>query len=157
MLHRCLLTFAAALACSLPWQAMANDRDLRATTVPAALCVEGNAGNANGAAWIHDREIGVFGVSTNQPPLNFADAHVHCALPLNNIDLGGNTNDNDITSFTVFYHDRDGAAPNSFVEIVLFQNKLASGMMQDTVVCSWNSNTGGTGSTGYASERAVHA
>ena len=76
---------------------------------------------------------------------------LHCALPLNSIDLGGTTNDNDITSFTVFYRDGDGAAPNIFVEVTLYQNMLASGTMQTTAVCSWNSNTNATGSTGYAS------
>ena len=35
--YRCLLILAAALVGSLPSQTMANDRDLRAATVPAAL------------------------------------------------------------------------------------------------------------------------
>jgi hypothetical protein len=77
--------------------------------------------------------------------------HHHCALPLNNVDLGGTTNDNDISSFTVLYRDGDGAAPNTFVEVGLYQTMLASGTMQTRAICSWNSNTGGTGSTGYAS------
>ena len=153
--NRCLLILAAALVGSLPSQTLANDRDLRATTIPAAMCVPGEAtGNAapNGGAplrFAYDREYAVFGTQNLPGYVAWSFAHLHCPLPLNNIDLGGNTNDNDISSFNVVYRDADGAAPDSFVEVTLFQNKLASGT--GTVVCSWNSNSNMAGGTGYAS------
>jgi hypothetical protein len=64
--RRWLLTLAAtALAGSLPGQAAANDRDLRATTVPAALCVEGGSnGAAHGGVWLNEREYGLRGRSS---------------------------------------------------------------------------------------------
>lgn len=152
--HLLTLAAAAALAGSLPGQAMANDRDLRATTVPAASCeVDGTA-----ALWLNNREIAVRGSLAPLPPgaegpasPETIDLHHRCPLPLNNVDLGGTTNDNDMTSFTVIYRDADGAAAGSLVEVTLYQNILASGTVQTTAVCSWNSNTRGTGSTGYAS------
>jgi hypothetical protein len=153
----CVLAFAAALAGSLPGWAMANDRDLKATTVPAALCVEGRSNGAPlGGLWLNEREYGLPGRLDSD--FENADQRLHCALPVNNIDLGGTTNDNDISSFTVFYRDGDGVAPNTFVEVTLYQTMLASGTMQTRAVCSWNSNTSGTSSTGYvgASVPCVH-
>src|SRR5687767_11549401 len=109
---------AGLLAATSP--AAANDRDLRATTVPPASC-EGNP-----SSWRNNREITVMGEQAVLPPgtegptsPQTVDQRYRCALPLNNVDLGGTTNDNDITSFTVIYLDADGAAAGSLVEVTL--------------------------------------
>jgi hypothetical protein len=75
--RRWLLALAPALAGSLPWQVMANDRDLRATTVPAASCeVDGTA-----ALWRNNREFGVWGRQSEEQEV--PDFHHRCPLPLN--------------------------------------------------------------------------
>ena len=129
---------------------MANDRDLRATTIPAALCVEGGSDGAQlGGLWLNEREYALRGRSVGGQDI--ADQRLHCALPLNSIDLGGTTNDNDISSFTVFYRDGDGTTTNTFVAVTLYRTMLTAGTVQTTAVCSWNSNTSGNSSTGYTS------
>ena len=40
---------------------------------------------------------------------------LHCPLPINNVDLGTSSNDNDMSSFTVFYNDVDGRATGAWI------------------------------------------
>ena len=143
-----IIVLAATLAGSLPAPVLANDRDLRATTVPAALCVKGGSNDVVWV-WLNEREYAIRG--TSSPAQGDADLRLHCALPLNSIDLGGTTNDNDVSSFTVFYRDGDGMVTNTFVAVTLYRTMLTAGTMQTTAVCSWNSNTSGNSSTGYTS------
>ena len=55
-----IIVLAATLAGSLPAPVLANDRDLRATTVPAALCVEGGSNDVVWV-WLNEREYGIRG------------------------------------------------------------------------------------------------
>jgi hypothetical protein len=151
--RRWLLALAAAIAGSSPWEAIANDRDLRATTVPAAICVAGGGtSGAIGGTWVNRCEYVVPGRFDGQSEL--VDHHLHCALSLNNVDLGGTTNDNDISSFTVFYRDSDGLGTGTSIEVDLHQTTLVAGNIQSVPVCSWRSNTSGNGSAGYTSSSA---
>jgi len=138
----CIATLAIVLASTLSEQAMANDRDLRATAVPPALWTgetEGHFDNAFGLV-----------VGNIAPPGDDRFLSVRCALPLNNIDLGGTTNDNDMSSFTVFYRDADGRDLRVKLFVTLFEVRLSGGEMTATRKCSWNSSEG-TGVTTFTS------
>ena len=103
------VAFSAALAGFAP-AARANDRDPRATPVPAAACAE--IFHAPGITpW---KSGGWFGLYTGG-----AYVHLRCALPLNNVDLGGTTDDNDISKFRVHYRDGDGLGTTARVEVDL--------------------------------------
>jgi hypothetical protein len=152
ILHRCrtasplvgllLPAFAAALALA-PAAARANDRDLRGTPVPASACVEhGRSDSFAGTPWSPDGFFVVGGASQF--------LLVHCALPVNSIDLSGTTNDNDISKIRVYYRDPDGFGGVSDLQIQLIKTTPTSAQLK-TVVCEWRSGIDGTGSTIAAS------
>jgi hypothetical protein len=145
-----LVGLAPALATGLaPGQLHANDRDLRAITVPAAICVGGNPDN-------FDPGMGIT-VGNWLPPATATEMRIRCALPLNNVDLGGTSNDNDMTSFTVFYADSDGFGTRTGVLVTLFEVRLSNGRMAGADKCGWDSNHDGTGSTGFTSDNVLCA
>jgi hypothetical protein len=142
---RCCLVLATAFAGSLPGQTMANDRDLKATHIPAASCVPLGMGEGQ---WIDDGLGGGWGIYGY--PNRFME--LRCALPLNNVDLGGTTNDNDISSFTVLYRDGDGRGGGSNVYVTLKEVVLTNGLFQVNDRCTWFSSTnGGTSAGGQSS------
>jgi hypothetical protein len=121
-----------------PAPAQANDRDLRATTVPGAGCIEVVRSTYNNP-WTSGEYFTVS--STNQY------LKLRCPLPLNQVDLSGTTNDNDISKFRVFYADSDGFGTDAsvVVELVRIAMPPSAGWPETTVVCAWSSNTDGTG------------
>ena len=126
-----------------PAAARANDRDLRGTPVPAAACVEYNrSASFYGPAWSPDGYYLANGAG--------ASLLLHCALPVNAIDLSGTTNDNDISKFKVYYADPDGFGGNYGVRIQLIKTTPLSPTFK-TYVCAWNSDSEGSGSTTPAS------
>jgi hypothetical protein len=137
------------LAISLPGNAQANDRDLRATVVHAYSCVEMSLDGT----WSLDaspRPGGSYQISGSV----FNVAVLYCPLPLNNVDLGGTTNDNDMTEFTVLYKDPDGLGDNHFVQVDLYRAVLEpGGGLAQYVVCSWTSRSNGSASTGWVRAR----
>jgi hypothetical protein len=136
---RLAVTFAAALAGFAPAAARANDRDPRATPVPASACVEITR-PANITPW---SSYGWFSLYTGG-----AYVTLRCPLPLNNVDLGGTTDDNDISKFRVHYRDGDGFGTTARVEVDLKRTAVnAGGLPEGTVVCSWKSNVDGAGAT----------
>jgi hypothetical protein len=136
---RLAVTFSAALAGFAPAAARANDRDPRATPVPASACVE-VFHPTNITLW---SSSGWFGLYTGG-----AYATLRCPLPLNNVDLGGTTDDNDISKFRVHYRDGDGFGTTARVEVDLKRAAVnAGGLPEGTVVCSWKSNVDGAGAT----------
>jgi hypothetical protein len=148
--RRCCLILAAALAGLLPGYASANDRDLKATHISAFDCRDLEA-SGQPIATSRPRSSGL-GVSS----LAGARADLVCPLPLNNIDLGGTTNDNDISSFTVFYADADadGRGAGAQLTVALEQTRILNGQFETKVLCSWDSNVhGSTGSSPNASNR----
>jgi hypothetical protein len=142
------LAFAAVLAGSLSGQVMANDRDLRATHISAFDCRDLEAsGQPIAASRPMSSGLGVYGRGG-------ARADLVCPLPLNNIDLGGTTNDNDISSFTVFYADADGRGAGAQLTVAFEQTIILNGQFETKVLCSWDSNVhGSTGSSPNASNR----
>jgi hypothetical protein len=80
--------------------ALANDRDLWATTVPASACQPRNETDAgklllSNGAWVFT------GSETGSIVL-------YCPLPLNAFTLTDFSNDNDITRYRIYYRDTDG-------------------------------------------------
>ena len=137
-------TVAVMMAVLATGPASANDRDLRATTVSAYSCTTKDGG-------IRDNALGIYTGDITNPNIG-ADAEIvlRCPLPLNNIDLGGTSNDNDISDFTVFYQDEDGLGNRVAITVDLNEVRLVSGRMVSAVKCSWNSNVNASGSTSYS-------
>ena len=104
-----------ALAASLiPYPIHANDRDLRGTPVPSAACAVGDNNLATppfafGGALASGG--GALGLSSKTTGAQFLT--LFCPLPVNNVDLSGTTNDNDITKIRVHYKDSDGFGTNA--------------------------------------------
>jgi hypothetical protein len=148
--RRWLLAFAVALAGSLPGLAMANDRDLRATQIGAAACDlrSGAALRQNSGTVI------LYGTPPDSPTVQ---TEFDCALPLNNVDLGGTTNDNDITKFTVYYRDADGLNGGVLVQVLLMEAAVANGTPLTRQLCDWNSNRIGTGATTFTTSNTTCA
>jgi hypothetical protein len=102
---------AAALTAALlaTGPAEANDRGLKGTTVnPFSCMMPIPSGFVDDEEWF--RTIGSYGIGF------YADApdtgmSLHCPLPVNNVDLGTSSNDNDMSSFTVAYSDVDDCDP----------------------------------------------
>lgn len=143
MLHRrhttmLLAGLLPAFTSLLPMPVHANDRDLRATTVPGAGCVEIYRSTYNNPWTSGD----YFSVSSANQVLA-----LRCPLPLNQVDLSGTTND--ISKFRVHYADTDGFGEAASVAVALVRVAMpsAGGWPETTIVCSWSSNVDGTGAT----------
>src|SRR5919109_2844032 len=128
---------AALVACLLPAPAQANDRDLRGTPVPASGCIEVASSNlasrpfANGALMLSSSPSGPQTLS------------LRCPLPVNNIELSGITNDNDITKIRVHYLDNDGLGNRAGMSVQLVRTEVSSSEplgFSAVVVCQWGSN-----------------
>jgi hypothetical protein len=144
--RRAALPLAAllpALANLVPAPAQANDRDLRATPVPASACVE----IFRSPALVDNPwALGFFAVDNPGRVLK-----LRCALPVNNLDLSGTTNDNDISKIRVHYRDDDGFGALAGVVVEFVGTAAnASGDAENTTVCIWRSNVDGTGATTVA-------
>jgi hypothetical protein len=126
--------------------AQANDRDLRAAMVPASACTVLTAAAPIGFRFARDHVV-LATTGTGQA----VSASLRCPLPVNNIDLGGTSNDNDLSKVRVHYKDSDGAGQRATVSVALFRGVVASAAPEGVTsgaVCQWNSNTGGSGATG---------
>jgi hypothetical protein len=110
--------------------ALASDRDLRATTVPATACEPLNSTQANtvwlsNAAWVFR--------GNNTGTVTF-----YCPLPRNAVTLSDNTDDNDITVYRVYYRDSDGAGPAARVTTRLVYRR-STGLF--AAGSTWSSNS----------------
>ena len=94
---------------------------------------------------------GFYGIEALQSGQDHRLLYLHCPFSLNNIELSNpRSNDNDISSFRILYRDADGFGSKALVEVLLYQTILLStGEIQNILLCSWNSNTNGTGATGF--------
>ena len=134
------LALAAATAAALaPAPARANDRDLRGTPVPAAACVEyRRSPDLAQDPW----KAGYFALT------GVGSLQLRCPWPVNNVDLSGTTDDNDLTKIRVHYRDSDGFGGGAGVQVVLGMTVAdASGNARNTAVCMLYSNAHGTGAT----------
>jgi len=91
--------------------AQANDRDLRATTIPASACQS----TAVFSGFLSSQGNWVASGGSN------SFVALVCPLPLNNIDLGGTTDDNDLSKFRVHYRDGDGVGTAAQVALNLYR------------------------------------
>jgi hypothetical protein len=125
----------AALAAGLaPAPARANDRDLRGTTVPPPAChVTDNYGVPYPAP--NGGYFAVYG------PARYI--RLSCPLPINNVDLSGKTDDNDMSKLRVYYRDGDGYSTEATLTLSLSRQYVADGRIRYEGVCVWNSDRDG--------------
>ncbi|MCC6558512.1 MAG: hypothetical protein IT372_36710 [Polyangiaceae bacterium] len=112
--------------------AHANDRDVRATTIPAAACRPEDSYFAaqvrlDRAAWVF--RPGVTGLVI-----------LHCPLGINQYTVSDDTNDNDITRIRVHYLDSDGRGERADLTVALQQ---WPGDLRLSVAPAWVSSESG--------------
>lgn len=122
--------FTATALTMTAGMALANDRDLRAQTVPASSChpmdrVSLDRLQITNGAWEFK------GTATGTVDL-------WCPLPLNRNTVSDNSDDNDMTSYRVWYRDSDGTLPAARV-LVQLTYRQPNGVM-NTVGSQFNSN-----------------
>ncbi|MFN2201752.1 MAG: hypothetical protein ACK2UO_11120 [Caldilineaceae bacterium] len=121
------------VAISLP--VAANDRDVRAKTVPASVCEPANSGTENrvllsNGAWVF--RSGQTGTVT-----------FWCPVSLNAYTVSNTGNDNDISWYRVYYRDTDGTGTAARVTTRLTYRR-SNGLF--SAGSTWNSNSSsGTG------------
>lgn len=88
--------------------AQANDRSVRGIMIPVASCQPDweTAGGLILYSWQ---------VSSGQY------AHLLCPMPINNIELGGEATDNDMSKFRVHYRDSDGMGTASRITVSFYK------------------------------------
>jgi hypothetical protein len=67
-------------------------------------------------------------------------AVLDCPLPINDIDLGGITNDNDMSKYRVHYIDPDGTGSAAKVTVYLHRTKVTNGTVTVTGFCPFQSS-----------------
>jgi hypothetical protein len=109
------LASAVLLASAVAMPALANDPDVRATTVPAPICQPATPAQADkvqlsNAAWTF--RSGQTGT-----------VDLYCALAINANTVANNTNDNDTASIRIYYRDGDGTSTNGRLQVRLVFRK----------------------------------
>jgi hypothetical protein len=146
-----IVTMLSALTGLLSGHTWANDRDLRATPIPAASCelkdtVQQTVWHHSLGAW------SIFGIPNEGNPPLFG-IRVYCGLQVNSIEKSSRTsNDNDISKISIVYKDSDVLGPLNFVQVTLKKISLLTSsedFVSNIEVCKWNSNINGNGSTAY--------
>lgn len=84
----------------------ANDRSVRGLMIPAASCQQQSvaAGFFDTAIWSVANGV----------------TRIACALPINNIELGGTAADNDLSKFRVLFRDGDGPGAAATIYAALY-------------------------------------
>jgi hypothetical protein len=134
---RTVLIMAALLVGGLTHSSpgQANDRSLRALTVPASSCQVDENGPFEDDPFKTPDSIGRF------TPVFY---EILCPLPINNIEMSGTGFDNDITSFRVTYRDTDGAGIGGEISVSLDRAIISPEFTSSGPVCrTWSSNTDG--------------
>lgn len=124
--------------------AHANDRDLRATTVPATSCQPSSHAAAAevslvNAAWVFS--------NSNTGTVTF-----YCPVPVNGNTESDTTNDNDVSAFRVFYQDSDGTGDDAEVTVRLVYRN--TGMF--AAGTTWSSNVSNTAVDTMAFHSVAH-
>ena len=105
--------------------------------MPAAACVAYLRTPAGAAESWSPGSFGVVGPGQS--------VRLRCPLPVNNVDLSGTSNDNDLTKLRGHYRDTDGFGTGGVVCIELLRTTASA--QPNTSVCIWSSNVDGTGGT----------
>jgi hypothetical protein len=129
-----LIAFTASAALfTFPSAAMANDQDVRATTIPASVCQPSGATGEPPAQIVNGAYI-IRGNSTGRLTL-------YCPLSIDANTISDVSNDNDITRYRVCYRDSDGAGNLAEVRAQLHYRGTVGGSPQVAVGVPWSSNT----------------
>jgi hypothetical protein len=126
-----LLTTAGAV--------QANDQEIWTKTVPASACTPATSAQASrvslvNAAWVFS--------GTQTGTVTF-----YCPLPVNAYTVVNLTNDNDISSFRIYYRDSDGVGADAELTARLVYRE-ASGLFSAGGTWSSNSPATAAGETG---------
>lgn len=130
---KCII-FLTALAAlfTFPSAAVANDRDVEATTIPASACrpesdtADASVRMVNGAFIFNPNSTGT--------------VRFFCPLPINRLTVSDSSNDNDLSRYRVYYRDTDGTG--NVVEIttqLFYRNSNANSSIP--VGAAWSSNS----------------
>ena len=107
------------LAGLTPSPAGANDRDLRAITIPASACQASRDYPYPSDPLPHGDGFIVQSATTDLTIVS-----LRCPLPINNIDLSDTTDDNDVSKIRVHYRDSDGFGNNATVYVDFSHHRL---------------------------------
>lgn len=131
MLNSKYLLACATIAASLiaPSAALANDRDVAATTIPATAC-RPNTDSADAVLALSNGAYVFNGSATGTVIL-------YCPLPITAYTISDFTDDNDISRYRVYYRDSDGIGVASEVRTRLVYRD-ANGLTQ--LGSTWSSN-----------------
>ena len=137
----------------LPSYTEANDRDVRATVINPNSCkIDQSTPNVSKPGQ-SDGYIGTPYPGDGQINRSFV---AFCPLPLNNIELGGTANDNDMSSFSVLYRDFDGLGERAGLAVAFHRNTVnAQGDLVSLFVCMWESNRNGSTIANFSWKRAA--
>jgi hypothetical protein len=128
-----------AVVAATAGSAVANDKEVRALTIPASACTPGNEAVPNGASFIYTHWQLVRAAGSTR------FASFACPLSLSNIRIGGTTATK-ISKFRVTYLDSDGNLAGPYVKVSLLSSKRPPGG-DYTVLCSFDSNLSSNTST----------
>jgi hypothetical protein len=116
--------FTATVLAITAGTALANDRDVRAKTVPASICQPSNSTQLGMVQIVHGSWV-FQGSATGT-------VEIWCPLSLNQYTVSDNTNDNDISYYRVFYRDSDSAGAAAQVTVRLFYRRASAQAPQPT-------------------------
>jgi hypothetical protein len=135
-----LLAGMAAIACLMPTSTRANDRDLRGTPVPAAACIQYRSSGDLGSFGGWDKFTSAFQIRSSGN--GEVRLELRCPLPVNNVEISGTANDNDMTKFRLHYLDSDGAGADARLLVRLVRASTTIPNFVEGRVCEWSSNLG---------------
>jgi hypothetical protein len=123
-----------ALAAATAGAAVANDKEVRALTIPASACIlqVGGSATLSGSFW-----------SQAQAASPSSSSFLYCPLPLSNIRIGG-TSATKISKFRVTYLDSDSDQAGPNVDVTLEVAKTdAAGILTISRPCSFTNTASG--------------
>ncbi|MFO1040061.1 MAG: hypothetical protein U1E45_24730 [Geminicoccaceae bacterium] len=88
----------------------ANDRSVQGVAIPASACQ------------LADDSTATLNATVGWIVRNGVTAKVLCPVPINHIELGGTTNDNDMSKFRIHFTDSDGVGTGSIVKVFLLRH-----------------------------------
>ena len=141
----CTATLALLL---IPVAASANDRDLRERPIAAAACAvsSDNPNNLSFQGTVLDRASYVLVGNRVSKSLE-----VICPLAMHDIELPSRANPSEISRLRIHYEDGDGLAGDIRLTARLVRHNVGGPQLTVTPICSWDSNTAGSGATGVTS------
>ena len=115
---KCCLGFLIIINILFSWPtvALATSRDILSTTIPASAC-QPDSSAASGRVSLTNGAYVFSGNATGT-------VRFYCPLPVSRYTSNGLANDNDISSYHVYYRDPDGLANSSEITTRLFYRNV---------------------------------